>query len=299
MSRFAAWETRAGEIAAGQRNLITHEQLAALGVGRNAIEHRLTSGRWQRLHKGVYLIGPASPALSARALAAVLTCGEGAVLSHRTAAALWGLLPAEEDVHVSVAARNPGLRRGIRVHRVVVLPADEVTTKDSIPLTTPARTICDLAATEALRDVESALAEAGIHRLATDRQLAAVIESAPTRPGAPTIRSLLDAESDSGYTRSRAERRLRDLIRAADLDSPLFNEPVLGFVVDVVWPEQRLIVEVDGYAYHRDRAAFERDRRRDQVLIAAGYRVIRITWIQLRDRPIAVITSIVQALARH
>ncbi|MGZ4225171.1 MAG: endonuclease domain-containing protein [Solirubrobacteraceae bacterium] len=99
------------------------------------------------------------------------------------------------------------------------------------------------------------------------------------------IRSLLDAEDDSGYTRSRAERILRDLIHDADLDRPLFNEPVLGFVVDAVWPDQRLIVEVDGYAYHRHRAAFERDRRRDQQLIAAGYRVIRVTWIQLRDGP--------------
>ncbi|MGZ4344524.1 MAG: endonuclease domain-containing protein [Solirubrobacteraceae bacterium] len=112
------------------------------------------------------------------------------------------------------------------------------------------------------------------------------------------MRSLLDAEDDSGYTRSRAERILRDLIHDADLDRPLFNEPVLGFVVDAVWPDQRLIVEVDGYAYHRHRAAFERDRRRDQQLIAAGYRVIRVTWIQLRDRPIAVITTIARALGQ-
>ncbi|HET7047649.1 MAG TPA: DUF559 domain-containing protein, partial [Solirubrobacteraceae bacterium] len=169
---------------------------------------------------------------------------------------------------------------------------------DGIPLTTPARTICDLAATEPLRDVESALAEARIHRLATDRQINAVIARASTRPGAPIIRKLLEAEADTGYTRSKAERRLRDLIHDADLDRPLFNEPVLGYVVDVVWPDQRLIVEVDGYAYHSHRAAFERDRRRDQQLIAAGYRVIRITWIQLRDRPIETIATIARALGQ-
>jgi very-short-patch-repair endonuclease len=296
LSRYAAWETHVAEIAGGQRNVITLDQLAALGIGRNAIEHRLTSGRWQRLHKGVYLIGPAPPTLSARAWAAVFSCGDGSVLSHRTAAAMWSLLPALETLHISVAGRNPGLRRGVTVHRVAELPGDEITARGDLPLTTPARTICDLAATEPLRDVESALAEARIHRLATDPQINAVIQRAPTRPGAATIRKLLEAESEAGYTRSRAERRLRDLIRAADLDTPLFNEPILGYVVDAVWPDQRLIVEVDGYAYHSHRAAFERDRRRDQKLAAAGYRVIRITWIQLRDRPIETIASIIRAL---
>src|ERR1700760_833324 len=103
LSRFTAWETRVGEIAGTQRNLITLDQLAALGIGRNAIEHRLACGRWQRLHKGVYLIGPAPPTLAARVRAALLTCGEGSVLSHRTAAAMWSLLPADETIHISVA----------------------------------------------------------------------------------------------------------------------------------------------------------------------------------------------------
>jgi very-short-patch-repair endonuclease len=299
LSRYAAWERRVAEIAGGQDNLITNEALIALGVGRNAISHRLASGRWQRLHKGVYLIGPAPPTLSARARAAVFTCGEGSVLSHLTAAQLWGLLPAGEDVHVTVSGRNPGVRQGVQVHRVRRLEMDEVTAKDALPLTTPARTICDLAATEALHEVETALAEARVHRLATDRQLLAVIGGAPTRRGASIVRNLLAQEDDSGYTRSRAERRLRELIRAAGLDRPLFNEPVLGHVVDVVWPKQRLVVEVDGYQYHGHRAAFERDRRRDQELVAAGYRVIRITWLQLRDRPIETIMRIAQALAQH
>ena len=299
MSRYAAWERRVAEIAGGQHNLITHDQLFALGVGRNAIGHRLATHRWQRLHNGVYLIGTAPATLAARATAALLTCGEGAVLSHRTAARLWELISAGEEVHVTVSGRNPGVRRGLHIHRVRRLPEEEVTIKNGIALTTPARTICDLAATEPLGDIESALAEARIHRLATDRQINAVIQRAPTRPGAPIIRSLLEAEDDSGYTRSKAERLLRDLIRTANLDRPLFNEPLLGYVVDALWPKERVIVEVDGYAYHTHRAAFERDRRRDQQLIAAGYRIIRVTWRQLRDRPIETITAIVKALAQH
>ena len=294
-------ELRIAQIAGRQDNLITWEQLVRIGVGRRAVARRVESGRWQRIHKAVYLIGPAPPTLSAKARAAVLTCGDDAALSHRTAAMVWRLVtvPPEPELHVTIPGRNPGVKPGIHIHRVVELPPDEVTTKHGIPLTTPARTICDLAAIEPLRDLETALAEARIHRLATDAQIKAVIQRAPTRPGAPIIRTLLAAEDDSGYTRSRAERLLRDLIAKSNLERPLFNEPLLGYVVDALWPKQRLIVEVDGYTYHHHRTAFERDRARDQRLIAAGYRVIRVTWLQLRDRPIAVITTIAQALAQH
>ena len=290
-----------GEIAGGQDNVISREQLLTLGVERGAIAHRIATGRWQRLHRCIYLIGPAPPTLSAQARGAALALGEGAVISHHTAAVMWGLLPPanEEEPHVTVPGRNVGRRAGLQIHRVRRLPEGEVTIRHGIRLTTPARTVCDLAATEPVRDVESALAEARIHRLATDRQIHAVIQRAPTRPGAPIIRTLLEQEDDSGYTRSKAERLLRDLIAEANLERPLFNEPLLGFVVDALWPQQRLIVEVDGYTYHSHRAAFERDRARDQQLIAAGYRVIRITWIQLRDRPIETITAIVKALAQH
>jgi very-short-patch-repair endonuclease len=294
-------ELQISQIAGRQDNLITWEQLVRIGVGRRAVARRVENGRWQRIHKTVYLIGPAPPTLSAKARAAVFTCGDSAVLSHRTAAVMWRLLPIppEPELHVIVAGRNPGVKPGIHIHRVAELQQDERALRNGIPLTTPARTVCDLAATEPLRHVESALAEARIHRLATDRQIHAVIQRAPTRPGAPIIRTLLEQEDDSGYTRSKAERLLRDLIAKANLERPLFNEPLLGFVVDALWPQQRLIVEVDGYTYHSHRAAFERDRARDQQLIAAGYRVIRITWIQLRDRPIETITAIVKALAQH
>ena len=294
-------ERQIAQIAGRQDNLITWEQLVRIGVGRRSVARRVENGRWQRIHKAVYLIGPAPPTLSARARAAAFTCGDGAAVSHRTAAVIWRLVPnsPEPELHVTVAGRNPGVKPGIHIHRVAELVPEEVTTNNGFPLTTAARTICDLAATDPLRDLESGLAEARIHRLATDRQINAVIQRAPTRPGAPIIRKLLEAEDDTGYTRSKAERRLRDLIHAADLERPLFNEPLLGYVVDALWPKQRLIVEVDGYTYHSHRAAFERDRRRDQQLIAAGYRVIRVTWIQLRDRPIETITAIVKALAQH
>jgi very-short-patch-repair endonuclease len=294
-------EREIAEVAGRQDNVITRAQLFALGAGRRVIARRLESGRWQRLHTGVYLIGPAPPTATARARAAVLWCGDGAVISHRTAAEIWQLLPAaaEPETHVTVAGRNPGPRVGVRAHRVRALASADVATKLGLPLTTPARTICDLAGTTSLRETEEALSQARVHRLATDSQLEQVIRRAPTLKGSSVVRTLLTTENESGYTRSRAERLMRKLVHAADLNRPRFNEPLLGYVADVLWPEDRLVVEVDGYKYHRHRGAFESDRRRDQVLVAGGYRVIHVTWIQLRDRPISVIASIAQALAQH
>jgi predicted transcriptional regulator of viral defense system len=128
-----------GEVAGRQENVITRAQLLELGVGARVIERRLEHGRWQRLHNGVYLIGPAPPTLTARARAraAALACGDGAVVSHCTAAAVWGLLnPEASDVHVTVCGRNPGPRSGIRTHRVRRLPQEEVTIKLGIPTVT-------------------------------------------------------------------------------------------------------------------------------------------------------------------
>jgi very-short-patch-repair endonuclease len=284
-------------LAGRQDNVLSREQLIFLGVGRSAIARRLENGRWQRLHRSVYLIGPAPPTPRAKARAAIFACGEGAVISHRTAGEMWGLMPPGGDVHVTVPGRNPGHRRGVRIHRVNNLFPDEIVVRDGVALTSPARTICDIAGTESRSDTERVLAEARVQRMVTNRQLESVIVRAPTLKGSSVIRGLLRAESETGYTRSNAELRMKKLIRAAGLAQPLINAPLLGFSADFLWPAEKLIVEVDGYRFHGHRSRFESDRRRDQRLVAAGYRVIHVTWIQLRDHPISVIASLAQALA--
>ena len=287
------------EIAAVQDNVVTWEQLIAAGVGRGAIGYRRRAGVIHRLYRGIYLVGHAPPTHAARARAAVLACGENAVLSHRSAAELWGLLAASRGVvDVTVIARNPGVRPGIRRHRAAELPSSEIKYIRSVPVTSPARTICDIAGAGLSHEAEHALEQARVARLVTDRELRAVIERAPSRAGSALIRALLDSENGAGYTRSKAERAMRALVRSAELPQPLVNAQLHGFLVDFLWSNERLVVEVDGYEFHRDRAAFERDRRRDQILTAAGYRVVRITWRQLRDEPVAVIARLAQALAR-
>lgn len=287
-------ERAIARIAGRQDNVIGREQLLSAGLGRGAIAHRVRTGRWQRLHNNVYLLGPAPPSLVASARAAALACGAGAVVSHRSAAEMFGLLPEiGGEVHVTVAGRNVAPREGVRRHRIAAFAPGEVTNMRDIPLTTVARRICDLAATEAAKDVEHAFQEALYRRIVSERQMATVLKREPNRRGAAVIRALLD---DPGMTRSEKERALRRLIAEAQLPKPLTNVRLHGYLVDAYWPEHGLVLEFDGWQGHGHRSAFETDRKRDQVLLANGLRVIRVTDRQLKYEPVAVAARIAMAL---
>jgi very-short-patch-repair endonuclease len=275
------------ELATRQHGAVTRSQLLELGLEPGAIDWRLREDRLRALHRAVYLVGSIEPPL-AREMAAVLSCGEGAVLSHRIAVGLWHLLPHPaqlQNVEVTVAGRDPGRRPGVRVHRVRSLGRDEVRACQRIPVTTPARTLLDLAAWGSGRELEQAVAEARRRGLATTRELLALVGRYPTRHGAPALRRLAERDERPALTRSEAEERLLSLIRSAELPNPEVNVPVHGFEVDFLWRDHGLAVEVDGYTYHSDPHAFERDRARDAKLAAHGYRVIRVTWRQIIDSP--------------
>jgi very-short-patch-repair endonuclease len=295
-----AVERAIGAIAGAQDNVIHRDQLMAAGLGRGAIRHRLSAGRLQPLHRAVYLIGHAPPTEIGRARAAVLACGDGAVASHRTAAVLWDLLRATTgDVDVMITGRHPHSRPGIAVHRTLELPASEVRDIRGLAITSPARTVCDIAGTEPTNDVEHALQEARVRKLLTDPQLQAIVAQAPTRKGAALIKKLLAIDGATGYTRSKAERRMRSLLRQANVRMPRSNVYMHGCLVDFVWEDERIVVEVDGYLAHGNRSAFEVDRKRDQILAAVGYTVIRITWRQLTEEPLEVVARLAQALGSH
>jgi very-short-patch-repair endonuclease len=290
-------ERAVAALAARQRGVVTRAQLLRVGWTGNAIDYRLRSGRLHALRRGIYLVGHAVAPRGARELAAVLACGPGAVLSHRTAARLWRLLPGtEHELDVTVAGRDPGLKPGIRIHCVAALAHRELRKLGGIPITAPARTLLDLAAVVSARELERALAEAHSRRLARRNELVALLARYPRRPGVAALRALLDSDGSPSLTRSEAEERLLALVRAADLPAPETNVRLGAHEVDFLWREQGLIVEVDGFAFHSSRPAFERDRLRDAQLGAQGFRVIRITWRQLVDRPEAVIARIASAL---
>ena len=248
----------------------------------------------QRLHVNVYLLGAAPPTPMARARAAALACGPSAVVSHRSAACLFGLLPEiAGDVDVTIPGRNQAPRPGIRRHRVARLARQDVANVNGLRVTSIARTICDLAATESARDTEQAFQEALYRDIVTDRALAKVLAREPRRTGARVIRSLI---RDPRLTRSDRERRLLNLIDQAQLPKPVTNAPIHGYKADIYWPQHNLVVEFDGWRAHGHRLAFESNRKRDQILLAAGIRTLRVTDRQLEDEPIAVTARIAQAL---
>jgi very-short-patch-repair endonuclease len=284
-------------IAAAQRGVVHRSQLAEAGLSKHAVGRRARTGRLFVVFRGVYSVG--QPALEPLALetAALLYVGSDAVVSHGSAIKLWKLPGCSEDVHITVFGRNPGRAAGIRIHRVKALDLRDVRIQHGIPVTAPARTLIDFAARETMTRVEKALAEARALELVTDDELEAAMERCPGRVGVGTVRAVLAAERGPAILRSDAERRMRRLIDAADLPVPEFNAPLLGFEVDVLWRHARLIVEVGAWRFHGGRRSFESDRRRDQVLVAAGYRVIRVTWRQLTEEPFALVARIAQALA--
>jgi very-short-patch-repair endonuclease len=276
--------------------VVSRAQLLAAGVSASAIETRLRAGRLHPLHRGVYGVGHTALAPLAEEMAAVLACGPGAAVSHRAAAVIQGMLDRRGALIDVTVGRSNRQRPGLRVHRSRILTPEDVRLYKAIPVTTPTRTLLDLAETEPARDLERAYDEAITQRLTTRSSLAAAVRHARGRRGAPGLRALLARNEEPSLTRSEAEEHCLALIRQAGLPTPLVNAPAAGHRVDFLWPGESLVLEVDGYRFHSSRAAFERDRRRDSELQAAGLRVMRVTWRQLTNEPLAVAARLARGL---
>ena len=287
-------------VAQQQLGLITTSQLEAAGLGRGAIAARRARQLLHPVHRGVYLVGHATPVPGALALAAVLACRARACVSHSSAARLWGLVEAEPPVvELTIPARNCRSRAGIVVHKTRELHHRDRTTRNGIPVTAPARTLIDFAATAGNDETERAIAEAFALKLLTEPKLTAAMNRAPYRAGVARVRAILGRPGGASRTRSGGERAMLRLVRAARLPAPRTNYPVAGYTADFCWPDERLIVEVDGYDFHSNRAAIERDHRRDLVHREAGYEVLRFTARQLKDDPVYVAAVIARALDRR
>ena len=270
------------EVAARQHGVIGRAQLLTAGLGTEAIRHRVRAGRLHPLHRGVYAVGHPAVTFHGRCLAGVLAGGPGALLGRRSGAVLWGLLApdgAVPDVIVTTGRRRP--QPGVRLHRTRDVAPTEQRLRSAVPVTSPLRTLLDLAAWGDPREAIRAAEEAQVRRLVRPAELAGLVD----RPGAPLLRRAAAPDGRMPFTRSEAERRLLRLVARAGLPRPRTNVRLAGHEVDALWPRERVVVEVDGYAFHSSPAAFDRDRRRDADLQAAGYRVLRLTWRALTDRP--------------
>ena len=279
-------DTVIAALAARQHGLVTCRQLLAAGVGRGAIEHRLRRKRLIGVHRGVYAVGYLHRASCVRWMAAVLACGDGAVLSHFAAAALWEL---RQSSAVSTDVTVPGrggrrTRHGIRIHRSTVLPRSEIGRHRLIAVTSAARTMLDVAATLTTHSLDRVVERAETLELFDLGDVQRTIARHPNHPGARKLTRAVALYRDDESTRSELEAMFLALCDPEGL-RPLVNHVVEGEEVDFLWPRQRLIVEVDGRETHLTRQAFERDRARDAKLTLAGYRVVRFTYRQVSGAP--------------
>jgi hypothetical protein len=271
----ATADERIAELATRQCGVVSASQLRDLGLGEGAIRARLKVGRLHAVHRGVYAVGHSALPPPARWLAAVLATGGirqasgssvlacwGAAVSHRSAASVWGLLPISDGpVDVVVAGTGGRKRRfGIRVHRSRSLREGDVTVRQGIPVTTPARTIADLGKVASERELRRAIREAEVSGL-------------PLGP------------EQGDRTRSDLERDFLLLCGRHGLPAPEVNVRVGRHLVDFRWPESRLVVETDGYVYHRGAQAFQDDRARDLDLKRRGYEVVRLSERQVNEEP--------------
>ncbi len=264
-------------LAERQHGVVSRAQLVALGLDRGAIDHRRKLGRLHTVHRGVYAVGHRVLSRHGRWLAAVLASGPGTVLSHHAGAALLGIRPTARTTVDVTAGRKLHPRPGIHPH-CAVLPDDEVTTVNGIPVTTVPRTLLDLASVLPRHALQKAVNEAEVQRLTDPLSLAELVARHPLARGISLI-----SRADPVFTRSDLEDAFLAFLAGTALPRPAVNTIVEGFEVDAAWPAHNLVAELDSYTFHRTRQAFERDRARDRRLQASGWRVIRITWRQLHE----------------
>ncbi|HEY3726564.1 MAG TPA: DUF559 domain-containing protein, partial [Solirubrobacteraceae bacterium] len=268
-----------------------------LGYSKQAIHTLIANGWLHRVHRGVYAVGHTRISLRAHWMAAVLACGPNAVLSHRAAAALYDLR-ASTTGPIDVTSKKRHNLQGIRCHRVRTLSPKDTTTVDGIPVTTIARTLLDLAETLPPQQLRTTLESAQRRDLLNLPALDNLIARSPGRHGIKPLTSVIKSlREEAPWTQSELERRFLELIREAGLPEPQCNVSVDGIVVDFYWPQHQLVVEVDGFRFHKTRRSFEEDRRRDARHAVAGRRVIRATHERIAHGQRVLLDDLVRLLS--
>jgi hypothetical protein len=293
------------ELAKSQNGVASLDQLRGIGLTQRTAEYRATQGRLHRVHRGVYAVGHLSIGQLGALRAAVLACGEGAVISHSTAAAFYDLRdhwPALIDI---TGGRQAGRKLdGIRCRRCRYPTPEEIVVHDGIPFTSPARALVDSAGMLGIPSLRRMVERAAVRRLLDLDAVDRAMEQAKRRRGIGALRMILeDWRTEDGSVpdvRSEFEALVLPRLIAMGLPRPVCNKTLVidgeRLIPDFLWEKQRVVVETDGEETHGTPVAFQRDRRRDQILVAAGYRTTRATWDQMRDELEAVTQRIARTL---
>lgn len=291
------WSGEVWELVRRQHGVIARAQLLALGLSSEAIEHRIASGRLHRLWRGTYAVGRPNTSRYGTLMAAVLSCGSAARVSHVSAGWLWGIVAWERGIDIVVPNRVTRRRPGIRIHRRLGLDAEREHLVNGIPVTDPVNTLIDMACGLSQGRLARAIREADRLDLTDPEGLRKALDLTPRRPGIGRLRSLLGSETFS-LTDSELERRFLRLVHAASLPLPKTQAWLNGYRVDFYWPELGLVVETDGLRYHRTPSQQRRDRIRDQAHTAAGLTPLRFTYAQVRFEPEQVAATLTSVASR-
>ncbi len=277
-------------LAEAQHGVVAVWQLLELGLGRGAIAYRVSIGRLHPVHQGVFAVGHRKLTREGRRMAGVLAYGPQAVLSHRSAAAHWGIGHASYKYDVTTP-HSKRSRKTIRAHTARLHPEDR-TVHNCIPITTPARTILDLAAQSTTDQLTHLIEEAERKHLLDLAGLDRAIARRPRAAGVARLKAVLATYRGTADTRSKLERKFRTLIAKAGLPEPQFNVLIAGITVDVYWPQWKLVVELDSEPYHHNPRAFENDRIRDAAVQKHDLRVLRVTGNRLDNAPNEVLDDV-------
>jgi very-short-patch-repair endonuclease len=288
----AAWE-----MVRRQHGVVTRADLLGLGFGHRSIEHRVASGRLHPVAAGVYAVGRRELTPHGHWMAAVLACGDGAVLSHRSAAELWGIGHEQRGrIDVTIRRRSRLARKGVKVRTRPSLGVGSITRRQGILVTAPVQTLIDLATELQPLRLERAVNDADKLGLVDPEALRRALDDHRGEPGVKKLATLLDRHTFR-LSDSDLEVLFRPLALAADLPAPLTKHSVHGYETDFFFPDHDLIVETDGLRYHRTPSQQARMAKRDQVHVAAGLRVLRFTHWQVAHEADAVTATLRQLRA--
>jgi predicted transcriptional regulator of viral defense system len=291
-------------LAERQHGVVGLLQLQALGVSASAVRNRVADGRLYRIHRGVYAVRHPRLSLRGRWMAATLAYGPTAVLSHASAAELWGIhRSSRPPIHITLFSSNGRARKGVDANRSAPLTEADIARVDGIPCTSVARTLVDLGDHAKRREIERAVDRAEVLRLFDLRAVEDALGRAGRRRGASVLRAVLADYGGPTLTRRKLEERFLALCRGGSVPVPEANAWItlddgVAYQADFLWRSEGLIVETDGREVHTTRTAFEHDRLRDQRLTLAGFTVVRFTWQQVTGERQRVLRTTRRLLAR-
>lgn len=296
-------DQRLAQLLGLQHGCVSRRQLLAAGLTQSQIQTRIERGQLEPVHRGVYTAAAIPDVPLRREAAALLACGPSAVLGLMTAASVWKILPPQPSstpIDVALAAGSRGrVVAGIALRQAKTLTDAQIRAHRGLPVTSPERTLLDIATLDELseRRLERALDEALALRITSATKLAGLLAENYGRRGRARLARLLAHRQASTVTRSDAEEMFLGLIRQAGLPDPQMGAAIAGFTVDAYWPQARFAVEIDGYQWHTTWTNFNRDRRKDRALQRLGIQVSRVTWWHMKDEALQLIAEIATALA--